>query len=241
MRVDFCLDAIGAVLGVLCLPASQQALSNHDDGVWRVIGQLDGPLEGLANHIAAAHKHMVDQSPPQHLAGLVDSAQQGHLGRALHADGADETRQRALNRHHATGSLWQRKSGIDSGDDHVGVDNHLHAAAKAQAVDSGDDGLLAAAVAEPAEAALGHLLGNLLWVGVAFVPLLEIRAGAKGPAHAGDDGAPQRGLGVVPPPETLELEVHVVADAIELLGAVDGHEEDVRTRRRDDDIVDLGG
>lgn len=118
-------------------------------------------------------------------------------------------------------------------DHDVGVDDHLAAAAQADAVHRADDGFLAAAPGEGTEAGGGHgaLLGGggggagVLWLLggrciVGVMPLLQICAGAEGSPFTCEDGAPEGGLGIVPPVERVEFIVALGVDAIQVLGPV---------------------
>lgn len=58
------------------------------------------------------------------------------------------------------------------------------------------------------------------------MPFFEVGAGAEGAAVAGQDGAAQGWLGVVPAPESVELVVAWGGDAVQVFGAVEGYEED---------------
>lgn len=123
------------------------------------------------------------------------------------------------------------------GHQHVAADGHLEAAAEADAVDGGDEGLARAVegvVGEAAEAG-GVEEGFALFGGwgrrgggEGGVPLDEVGAGAKGArAGAGEDGAAEGGLGVVPGPEGGEEGVVRGGEGVEAGRAVEGDEEDV--------------
>lgn len=76
---------------------------------------------------------------------------------------------------------------------------------------------------------------------VLLVPFFEVGACGEGSAAAGDYGAAEGGLGVVPVPEGVELAVHISGDGVELLGPVEGDDEDVEAGEGEDDVGNGGG
>lgn len=109
----------------------------------------------------------------------------------------------------------------------VPVEGDFEAAAQGEAVDGGNDGLLAQARGEAHEAAGGKGRGVGLVEGVLLLRLLlEVGAAAKGPgALAGDDGDAQLGLVVEPLPQPLALPVAGHGDGIHVRLAVDGDQQ----------------
>ena len=59
---------------------------------------------------------------------------------------------------------------------------------------------------------------------------LQICAGAKGASCAGDNADAEVWFAVQPVPYTMELMVTGIIHAIELLGSIQGDEQDVRSR-----------
>lgn len=100
-------------------------------------------------------------------------------------------------------------------------------------------------VAQAAEAAVRPACvavvaaGNVLLV--LLVPFFEVGACGECSSAAGDYGAAEGWLGVVPVPEGVELAVHVSRDGVELFGPVERHEEDVEAGKGEDDTGDRGG
>ena len=74
--------------------------------------------------------------------------------------------------------------------------------------------------------------------------MFEVGAGGEarraGLRAAGDDGAVERGLGVVDVEEVVEVRVHAHGDGVHGGRAVDGYEEDVRGGEGGED-VGVGG
>lgn len=75
---------------------------------------------------------------------------------------------------------------------------------------------------------------------VPVVPFFEVGACGEGAAAAGEYGAAEGRLGVVPVPEGVELGVQVSRDGVELLGPVERDEEDVEAGEGEDDVGHRG-
>lgn len=232
---------------VLRLPPAQQALPTDNHRVGRVARHVDRPAQRLLDDgvLPLAPDNLVDDPPLEHLPRRVHPPQERHLRGPLPSRDPRQPRQRAGARDHAPRHLGQAKLRVGRRNHHVRVENHLHRAAEAEPVDRGDDGLLAPAVTEAAEAAV--LPGPVAVVAaghvalVPVVPFLEVGACGEGAAAAGEDGAAEGRLGVVPVPEGVELGVHVSRDGVELLGPVEGDEEDVEAGEGEDDVGHRGG